>query len=182
MRQFLSLLLLAACGQVAPETALQLAQLDPLTADPGQISVALHMPPGLAPQPDGARLELAASAGSESLRETFALHPQQTSDAPKTARGQTLVLALTPTDAQKMRDWQAKVAGWKAQGISGEGSLGLAVDGCRLGGGPEPMAQAAAFVRLRTDAPFLPLIPPTPLQQILGKTALQDLTPCHGPQ
>ena len=87
--------------------------------------------------------------------------------------------ALTPGDAQAMRDLQVQIAGWKQDGTA-QGSFGLGVDGCATGAGPVPDATGSLLIRLEDKAAFLPLIDQGKLADLLSAAALAAIKPCNG--
>ena len=58
-------LLLAACASISPLTTARLAAMDPLTADPAELAVAVVLPAGLAVGAKGVTLDLTAARGDE---------------------------------------------------------------------------------------------------------------------
>jgi hypothetical protein len=174
----LAFLLFSACASVVPTTAARLAMLDPLTADPAAIQVAVILPPGLAVKPGSATLEFGATRGTESLNGSFALKdvpatPGVTAPLGSTAR----IYALTEVDAARMRRLQAQIAVWKDEGAA-KGSLGLGIGGCATGPGPAPDATGSVLIRLTEDVPFLPLIREGRLADLLGPDVLAAIQPC----
>lgn len=181
LKPALSCLMLAACASVLPTTAARLAILDPLTADPAAIEVAVILPPGLAVTPGSARLEFGAVRGAETLKGSFLLEDRPAIAGMTTPQGSAArVLALTPADAARMRVLQAQIAQWKAEGAA-QGSLGLGLGGCATGGGPAPDATGSVLIRLAKDAPFLPLVREGRLSDLLGADVLAAIEPCKGP-
>lgn len=182
MRRLAALFLLSACSWVAPMTAARLATMDPLTADPAQIAVAVILPPGLAVIPGSARLQLHAARGTQTLTGDYALAqiaPDAALSVPPGASGH--IFALTPGDAARMRDWQRQVADWRSAG-PGEATLGLALGACAQGTGPAPGAEGAALIRLNEGGALLPLIGPAPLTAILGPDVMATIAPCAPPR
>lgn len=174
-------LTLAACASVAPGTAARLAALDPVTADPAAIEVALLLPPGLQVAPGTAVLTLAASRGDQRLSGDFRLQPRPAPGVAPPAGGSVAAFGLAPADLPRMRDLQAGIAGWRDAGAA-QGSLSVGVGGCALGSGPDPDATGAVLLRLAPDAPFRPLIRPTRLADLLGPEMLAAIAPCGGAQ
>ncbi len=180
MRPVLAFLLLSACASVVPGTAARLAALDPLTADPSAIEVAVILPPGLAITPGTAMLQLGATRGGESLSGSFALRDRPAATGPTAPEGAAArIFSLTDADAQKMRDLQARIIDWKQEGPA-EGTLGLAVGGCAVGPGPAPDARGSVFIRLAEGGSFLPLIQDGRLEDLLGADVLAAIKPCKG--
>ena len=56
----LSSVFLAGCASLAPGAAFWLNDVDPLTVDPSEITVALDLPEGLGVLPDSVKLHLEA--------------------------------------------------------------------------------------------------------------------------
>ncbi|MCB6179347.1 hypothetical protein LHP98_14580 [Rhodobacter sp. Har01] len=173
----LSLLVLGACGALVPTTAARLAALDPLTADPAQIEVALVLPAGLQATPGTAVLDLTAMRGGQRLAERFTLSPRP---APGVGAPQGATVAgfgLAGADLQRLRDTQAVLAAWKGEGPA-SASLSVGIGGCTVDGGPAPEAEGAVLIRLSPAEAFRPLLGPAPLSGLLGPEALASLSPC----
>jgi hypothetical protein len=180
MRLVPAILLLSACTSVVPGTAARLSALDPLTADPAAIEVAVILPPGLAITPGTAMLQVGATRGEESLTGSFALRDRPAATGPTAPEGAVArVFSLTDTDAQRMRDLQTQISDWQQEGRA-QGSLGLAVGGCAIGPGPAPDARGSVYIRLAADASFLPLIQDGRLDDLLGADVLAAIKPCKG--
>ncbi len=170
---------LSACASVVPSTATRLAAIDPLTADPAAIQLAVLLPKGLAVKPGTARLEFGAKRGTETRQGSFLLEDRPVAlgmAVPEnaTARG----FALTEADADRMRKLQAEIAAWKRDGTA-RGSLGLGVGGCAVGDGPAPDATGSVFVQLEKGGSFLPLIKNGKLADLLGADVLSAIQPCQ---
>ncbi|WP_309666438.1 hypothetical protein [Tabrizicola sp.] len=181
MKPVLAFLILSACASVVPGTVARLATLDPLTADPAAIEVAVILPPGLAVVPGSAKLEFGATRGAESRKGSFTLRDiAATPDVAAPKGSSARVFALTTTDAAQMRALQAEISAWKREGKA-QGSLGLGIGGCATGAGPAADATGSVLIRLDKDAPFLPLIREGRLADILGADVLAAIQPCKGP-
>jgi hypothetical protein len=171
---------LAACASVVPSTAVQLARLDPLTADPAAIELVAILPEGLAVTPGSARLEFGASRGDEIRKGSFALSERTVAADPGLAPGAlALGFGLSEGDATRMRDLQAEIAGWDKEGTA-KGWLGLGLGGCAVGEGPAPDAVGSVLIRLVDGGPFLPLIREGRLADLLGQEVLAAIEPCKG--
>lgn len=169
MIRFLPLLALCACSAIDPLTALRLSSLDPLTADPAAIELALTLPPGLRVVPGTARLEFGAQRGQDRIGGSYLLQD----------RGG--VFALTSADAARMRDMQAQVAAWQAEGDA-RGSLGIGLGACAVDTGPAPDASGSVFIRLEQGGAMLPLIADARIVDLIGAAALGAIGPCAGPE
>ncbi len=180
MKRIVVFLLLSACASVDPTTAARLAALDPLTADPAAIEVAVILPPGLAVKPGSARLEFGAVRGGESLKGSFVLQDVPAKMDGTAPDGPTArIYALTDKDAERMRSLQNQTALWKEEGEA-RGSFGLGIGGCRIGNGPAPDATGSVLIRLAEGAPFLPLIRDGRLADLIGAGTLAAIRPCQG--
>jgi hypothetical protein len=182
MRRFLSVLILAGCSYIPATTVARLAAIDPMTADPAQIWLAVVMPPGMDPLPGTARMTLHAEAAGQVRDASFALEGRPLSQGVPVPQGaHAMAYQLSAADVARMRALQA---GYAAQTGDGEGraTLGIALDGCKQGAGPAPDAEGAVYVRLAADGSFLPLLGPAPLAQMLGPQALAGLAPCPAAQ
>lgn len=177
------LLLLAGCSYVPVMTAARLAAIDPMTADPGQIELAVVLPPGMNLLPDTAHMTLHIEGGAGQVRDArYRLEESAApQDVPLPDGAQARAYRLTAADARTMRDLQAEVAGWQGTG-PGQASLGVGLDGCKLGGGPAPDAEGAVYVRLAAGGSFLPLLGPARLTDMLGPSAMAGLPPCSAAQ
>lgn len=176
----LASLALAACSAIVPSTAARLAAFDPLTADPAVIELVVILPPGLAISPGTAELKLGASRGKEQMGETFRLVDRPVASGIVLPEGASARhFALAEPDVQRMRAVQADIAEWKREGDA-QGSLGLGIGGCAIGGGPAPDARGSVLIRMAKDAPFLPLIADGRLSDLLGAETLAAIKPCQG--
>lgn len=184
-------LFVAACGAIVPETAMRLAANSPLEADPSAIAVALLLPDGLAVRDGGAKLELTAKGigptelfkGAYTLAElpvdAAGFGADSAGDAGATVRFYT----IPPSDAAEMRKAQAKLkvldrAGKRRKGAA---SIGIGLDGCRIGARPAPDARVSIFLRTETAGAFYPHIDKANLAQLLGPKLMAQLKPCDGP-
>lgn len=176
----LAALLLSACAFVAPSTVERLASLDPLTTDPAGIELVLILPKGLSVTPGSAKLDFGAERGTEVRKGTFQLRDEPITDSitvPPDATARRY--SLTTADAQKMRDLQAEIAGWKRDGKA-KGMLAVGVGGCAIGDGPAEDATGSVLIRLAAGEPLLPLVSNANLSELLGPKAFGAIQPCTG--
>lgn len=183
----LSLLLLSGCGYGVPSTVAEMAALSPLEADPAAIELALAAPAGLAVQKGGVRMTVDVSRSDRSKKwsETYVLEARPDA-APSVAvdpGSRVSVYHLSLVDAARLRALQAEAASWTSQTppAKGSASIGLGVDACKTGSGPDPDARSSAYIRLAADGAFLPLIRPVSLRDFLGQAAFDAIPPCDGP-
>ena len=93
------------------------------------------------------------------------------------------VYRLAPADVARLRALQAEAAAWQTETAppKGSASIGLGVDACKTGSGPNPDARSSAYIRMAADGAFLPLIRPVPLRSVIGQAAIDAIPPCDGP-
>lgn len=181
MRPILAVLALASCTSIDPEVAMRLSRLDPLTADPSTLAVALVLPEGMAVIPGEARLTLDARSGDQRLADQIALSPVGgVTGVPVPQGAHVAAFGIGPEGAARMRGWQETARTWQSGGSRGAVSLGIGVGGCRRGAGPDPSAPAAALIRLSPDEAFGPLLGPAPLKALLGPDAVAAMPECGG--
>ncbi|WP_300531840.1 hypothetical protein [uncultured Mameliella sp.] len=169
------LALLSACTALAPQTLQDLRQVDPLTADPADFQIHLHLPDGLDLPPDSARLTLAAASPRGAFAEGFVLQRRDT-------RGGTLILAVAPADLDTLRAAQARARAWKTEAPERtSGSLEMSFGLCLHGVGPDPDAPVSADLVLEKDGQARPFLRPQPVDRYLKKLKAQADTvplPC----
>ena len=156
-------LLLCACTSLVPSTALLVARLDPLTADPADLAAFLILPEGLALDETPATLTLAGVREDDgsTLSETVRLEAWQDG------------YRIAPADHARLRAAQSRLAEWKA-GPGMSGSLSVAVSPCVTGPGPARDARYSVDILLERDGPRLPLLRNAPVADI----GLADLKRC----
>ena len=185
--RLLALLLLSACGYTQPSTVAGLAALSPLEVDPAGLAVALQLPAGLAVPKDGAKLTVGATRGdtgeTRKLTLTLQARPGAAEGIPAVAGEAVTVYRLTDADVARLRALQAEVAGWQAEtpDAKGRGELGLGLAACTTGGKLPADARGAAYVQMRPDGGFLPLVPDAALRDVLGPALFDAIAPCDGP-
>lgn len=178
-------LLVTACSSLVPATLARMQAMDPLTADPSAIEVALVLPPGLAVAPGSAVLNLGAVSGDARVEERFALKvtPAAISGIDVPPGATASLFRLTPADARRMREVQGQIASWKAEDPRGTtGSLSIGLGGCGIGAGPADDARASVLIRPEVDSPFLPLFRDVPVRQLIGPALFDAITPCESRQ
>lgn len=163
---------LTACTSVVPSTALKVAQLDPLSANPADIAVAITLPSGLGTRPGSAALHLVANGPSETIDEKFIL-------AQTSLQQNRYLFALKPQDHTRLRDVQAQILAQKALGKT-PGRFGVTIDPCIIGDGPADDARGSFDVRLQAGGPLLPLVTNARLDKLVSPETLRASPPCKG--
>jgi hypothetical protein len=181
-------LALQSCATVNPVGLARLAALDPLSADPGQISVAARLPLSLKLRTGDLIMVIKTEVpeGSDKIDETFNL--EVTDAAPGDAgviapeAGERLQTArVAPADLTRLMATQAKARAIKAAGKNkGKGSLSVAAKGgcaaAELGDGPLVMN---LFMKTDDSAGFYPIVSNLDLRKALGDALLAKLEPCR---
>jgi hypothetical protein len=182
-----ALLSLTACASVNPAGLARLAALDPLSADPAQITVAARLPLALKLR-TGDLIMVIKTEGAErtdKIGETFFLEvaDADSGDAGVIApeAGERLQTArIAPADVARLQAAQSKARAIKAAGKrQGRGSLSVAVKGgCKaaeLGEGPLVMN---LFMKTDNEAGYYPVVSNFELRKQFGDDLLAKLEPC----
>jgi hypothetical protein len=182
-----ALLSLTACASVNPVGLAKLAALDPLSADPAQITVAARLPLALKLRSGDLIMVIKtdATAGPDKIDETFLLEVADAApgDAGVIApeAGERLQTArVAAGDIARLRTTQSKARVLKAAGSSkGKGSLSVAAKGgcttAELGSGPLVMN---LFMKTDASEGFYPIVSNFDLRKQLGNDLLAKLEPC----
>jgi hypothetical protein len=176
---------LAGCSTLVPSTAARLATMDPLTADPAQIEVALILPAGLQVAQNGAKLTIEATRGDqvEKAQVTLQDSPLQLSGFAVPEGARAITLRIRSTDIDRLRATQRRIAAWRAdKAEKTSGSFGVGLAACTIGSGPAENAVASMLIRTETGAPFQPLIKGAHLRDALGAKVYDAIQPCEGAQ
>ena len=180
-------LALSACASVNPVGLARLAAMDPLSADPQQISVAARLPQALKLRTGDLVMVLKTNGveGPDAIDETFSLAVTDAAagDAGVIAPrdGERLQTArVAPQDLERLRAAQAKARAMKASGKhKGKGSLTVsAKGGCKtaeLGEGPLKMN---LYMQTQTGGERFPVVNALDLRRALGGETLGKIPPC----
>lgn len=174
LRSLLLVGVLSGCTSMVPGNALWLSQLDPLSADPGDITVALELPAGLGVLPDSVQLSLSAKrTGHGSVGGSWVLAEARD---PLDRR----VYRVASQDLTELRTVQMQAQAWEEVDPGGTtGSLSLALGGRRT----VPAAQLAGargsvFLGLAQDQPPRALFRDAPVAEVLSAEDLAALPIC----
>jgi hypothetical protein len=178
---------LSACASVNPMAMAKLVALDPLTADPAQISAAARLPQSLKLRNGDLvlRIKIDSKDSGIKLDETFALDVRdgKRGDAGTISAepGERLQLAkVAQADLPRLGAVQAKAKAHKAKSQqNGEGSMSISIQGgCKTA---EPDAGALPIsIYLSTDAEsgFYPVISEMDLRKQFGNDLIASIVPC----
>ncbi len=169
-----ALALTAGCSSIVPSTVARLSALSPLKADPKDIAIALDLPDTVAIREGSAQMVMTATRKdtSETSQETYVL-------ATKSGTDGSVIYAISQSDFARIRQQQTLIRGWKdAVGRNASGSIGIELEGCSLGAGPDEDEVMSINLRTAADGPFYPLVRDTPVVSVLEYTKLEALEPC----
>lgn len=165
---------LAGCSSIVPGTALRLGTVDPLTADPGQISVAIELSEGLAVLPGSVKLSLSAEHP-----ERGAVGGDWTLEGTEQS-GERWLFRMPEAELADVRRVQREIKSWKTADPDGtEGALSVSLGGCRTAPDADiEDARASVFVAFSSDGPLLPLFRDAPVAEVLSADQMSRLPPC----
>jgi hypothetical protein len=179
-------LALASCASMAPTTALQLAQLDPLRADPSGISVAILLPDSLLLR-DGdivMTIEQQDKALASHITQSFKLKVSDMGtgeiEGLRAKNGQRLELArVFAADAERLRTLQAMAREQKAAGAAGKGSFTVGIQGgCRTRPLDERALLASIYIKTDRASKYLPLLEGSDLRKQFGAEVIGQVPAC----
>lgn len=160
----------SACVTMNPVTLVQLARLDPLTADPTQMAVTLDLPDGVGVAEGTAHMRIyAAVEDAESFDERFEL-VQDAQD----------IWRVEPGVRDRFRAAQARAAAWEqADADAASGGFSVGFEPCTQGDGPGEDARVSLSLQLEPGARFLPLFSDVPVEELVEDADLALLEPCE---
>lgn len=167
-----SMLALAGCSDIPIATVLRLAALDPLSADPAGMAVALDLPDGVGIAPGSAELTLRAQAadGAE-ISGRYGLEATEGG-----------VWHVRDGDRARLRADQARAAAWETADPAGTvGQFSVMLSPCQTGGGDIGRGRLSAALQLEPGGPFLPLLRNVPVAELTEGVLLPDLPRCAPP-
>ncbi len=168
----------AGCTSVVPSTLMRLNALDPFTADPNDMAVAVNLPSGLQMQPGTTEMVFKAvhSPSGETIERTYLLEEFRTEDG-------TVIYTLSDADVANLNEMKTALLPWK-ETSDGNSSLSMFVstDACQVPDiaiGEDPRVNIA--LRLEKDGPLRPFVRDAPLLEFFEVEALAELPQCSGP-
>lgn len=166
--------LLAGCTSLAPGAAFWLNDVDPLTADPSDITVALDLPEGLGVLPDSVKLSLEAKNEDEGeVGGTWTLEVLEAPDA-------RWLFRIAAADWAELRRVQEQARVWETSDPDRtSGSLSVALGGCRTDDTTDLSdARASVSMSLAPDSPPRPIFRNAPISQVLSEEEIASLPAC----
>lgn len=179
---------LAGCLSVTPGGLLEASRFNPLTTNPADIGAGLGVPETIRLADGDAMIVMtytANGAGAPLVNERFALQVADSTGvagAPKPYPGERVYFArLSNLDALRMKDVQARIRQYKAEGVDGKGSFSIGLRGGCATTLPVPALQVRTFIKVRPGGPLvettrrsdvLKTLPPAERQQLAGSIRL----------
>lgn len=190
MSKFVSIGLMAsisACASVNPVGLAKLAALDPLSADPQQISIAARLPEALKLRTGDLVMIVKTNGveGPDAIDETFYLAVAEAvaGDAGVIAPGdgeRLQTARVAPQDVERLRATQANARTMKAAGKhKGKGSLTVsAKGGCKTSELGEGALKMNIYMQTETSGEWFPMVSALDLRRALGEEVLAKIPPC----
>ena len=179
------LLALSSCASVNPVGLAKLAALDPLSADPQQISVAARLPQSLKLRTGDLIMAIKTADGPDKIDETFFLAVSDASPGDAgvilPAEGERLQTAkLATQDLERLRATQAKARALKAAGgAKGKGSLTVsAKGGCKTAEFTDEPLNLNLYMQIEASGDWFPVVNALDLRQALGEELLAKFPAC----
>lgn len=178
---------LSSCASMSPAGLAKLSGIDPLSADPQQISVAVRLPESLMLKTGDLMMvvKTEGAVGPDAIDETFFLAVGETAaagtglEAPKD--GERLQSArVAAQDFGRLRTIQTRARSLNAaNGAKGKGSLTVsAKGGCKASDpGNEPL-KLTIYMQTETGGDWFTVVNPLDLRNALGEAVLAKIPAC----
>lgn len=182
-------LALSGCAGLGtpPASALKLARMNPMDADPGAIRFALATPPFLRLREGDVTVTVRYDTDDPKtsfLEQYKPIITDETASAPglpADAGGARLVVVrFDRADSEAFRAMQARVKAYKAAGGKGKGSLTVAATGCRTAPVPAGTIPMSAWLRAEAGEPYFVLMRDVDMRRTLKKAGADAglIPPC----
>ncbi|WP_135503983.1 hypothetical protein [Roseovarius aestuariivivens] len=168
---------LSACSGLVPATLIEMARLDPFSADPAGFAVGIDTASGIAPAAGTAQLTFTATHSPRGDIRRFDARLIEQDAGPD-----RVIYRLAPGDVGALRAYQQEIAGWRDTS-DGNSTLALTVsaEGCRTRatGLPED-PRISVFIRLTPEGRMRPLLRKAPALPFFEAQSPGDLPLCAG--
>jgi len=182
-------LALSGCAGLGtpPASALKLARMNPMEADPGAIRFAVATPSFLRLREGDVTVTVRYDTGDPKtsfLEQYKPIITDETASAPGLpahAGGSRLVVVrFDKADSEAFRAVQARVKAYKAAGGEGKGSLTVGATGCRTAPVPAGPIRMSAWLRTEADEPYFALMRDVDMRRTLKKAGADAglIPPC----
>ena len=183
-------LALSGCAGLGtpPASALKLARMNPMEADPGAIRFAVATPPFLRLRDGDVTVTVRYDTGDPKtsfLEQYKPIITDETASAPglpADAGGEShlVVARFNQADSEAFRAMQARVKAFKAGGGKGKGSLTVGATGCRSAPVPAGPIRMSAWLRAEAGEPYFMLMRDVDMRGKLEKAGVDAalIPPC----
>jgi len=180
----LMLCALAGCTTMPVTTMVKLARTDFTTVDPAELRIAVKLPQGLRPRPQGVRLRLIVTVDEVKQEQAFVLADLDNADellslAGELSKGYAIyAFRLDPADLPRLLAMRAEMLERKARGGRGSLTLNVAAEACRTGPLPK-VTLLTTFLRTDRGGDFFALTRDVDLRKIVPtETGAELIPPC----
>ena len=182
-------LALSGCAGLGtpPASALKLARMNPMEADPGAIRFAVATPAFLRLREGDVTVTVRYDTGDPKtsfLEQYKPIITDETASAPglpaQAGEGRLVVARFDQADSEAFRAVQARVKAFKAAGGEGKGSLTVGATGCRTAPVPAGPIRMSAWLRAEADEPYFALMRDVDMRKTLEKAGADAglIPPC----
>ena len=186
-------LLVAACSKVPLGSLWQLRQFNFETFDPAVLRVALHLPAAYGLSKEAMRVDVKVRREADSTEFSMRFVLRETRDraeaiglpAASAAGGRWVVLRFEPEEAERVREFRAKLVAMKKDPAKKEGgslSLNTSPKLCRTGAAMLGTPRVAAAMLWQRDKGYVPILRESDLDELIksvdDSTSLGELPAC----
>ncbi|MEO0385846.1 MAG: hypothetical protein AAF234_20110 [Pseudomonadota bacterium] len=164
----------SGCSSISPAGMVAVSRLDPLETAPSDLSVAVSVSNQMHLRDGDAKLYLAFEPDKASVPPVAVSVPLsiiETDDIPRPPSDGRLIytFAFSPEDAAQLAITQTQIKNLRAQGIEGEGTLSIGVEGGCLTGDLNGLLPIATWIKTSPQASFVSLTRETDLFAALSE-------------
>jgi hypothetical protein len=182
--------LLAACTTLSPSALMKFSRFNPLEFDPGAMRVALILPEPLVLKRGDVSLAMGWQATETPQHYLGSFHLDLLSGNAaaialngEVKAGQKIVLlTMSVSDAQRMRELQGQIGNAKRAGLKGKGYISMSFDGGCWNGAVSPSEQGqsvAAWLQASPVDTYFPVLGAVDLKDILKEQGIDTLPTCQ---
>jgi hypothetical protein len=187
----LAALYLAGCTSMPLTSMYKLSRMDPMEADPAQIKVAVRADEAIGIGKGDAQIEFKFDAEDNSLNIDEIYLIEVVRDpvvygalyADKKPGESITVLALTPSDAERMKQLQLEMAQFRNRDVKGSGSLRVNLNGlCLHSKMPPGEVQLDLFLQTSEQEGFFVMAKNLDMREVMAEegTEMDELPGCAG--
>jgi hypothetical protein len=163
----------------------KLVRTDFTTVDPAALRIAVRLPEGLRPRPQGVRLRLKVTVDEEKRDQSFALARFDDPGEARSLAGELTTghaiyaFRLDPADLPRLEAMRAEMLARKARGGRGSLTLSVAAEACRTA--PLPTnTLLTTYLRTESAGDYFALVRDVDLRTIVPEDKTSELIPPCG--